>query len=148
MDEHTIALEELYQRVESSGKGLTSSEAQKRLEQCGYNVLKISKETPIVVKYLKQFINFFAMLLIFGSVLAFTAEASMRGEYTEVTPLAQYNYLIREVAPFFDYKRIRDNLLEQIQERGIESVVKDNKFIKDIESGEYLDQLWQEAVRS
>ncbi|RME30710.1 HAD family hydrolase [Candidatus Woesearchaeota archaeon] len=73
-DEHKIPLEELYQRVESGPEGLTTSAATQRLLQYGPNELSVKKQTPEYIKFLRQFTNFFAVLLIIGGCLAFLAE--------------------------------------------------------------------------
>jgi len=74
MEEHKIPLGKLYKRVKSSEIGLSSEEAGIRLEKYGLNILKTKKKTPAIFKFLKQFTNFFALLLITGSILAFIAE--------------------------------------------------------------------------
>ncbi len=73
-DQHKVALETLYHLLDSSGSGLTSVDAARRLEQHGANELHVRKETPEIVKFLRQFKNFFALLLLVGSALAFFAE--------------------------------------------------------------------------
>ena len=60
--------------LRSSPDGLTIQEARGRLVHIGRNELKVSKDTPELVKFLMQFKNFFAILLIVGGVLAMTAE--------------------------------------------------------------------------
>ncbi len=71
---HKIDISELYTKIGSSEKGLSSNEAQKRMVTHGPNELSANgKESPLV-KFLKQFINFFAMLLLFGAGLSFLAE--------------------------------------------------------------------------
>ena len=80
MNEHKIKLEELYEKVKSSEEGLTTEETEKRLEKYGFNILETKKKTPVIFKFLKQFTNFFALLLITGSTLAFFAEYISPGE--------------------------------------------------------------------
>ncbi len=74
MDEHKIALEELFKRVKSSSNGLSSKEARKRLGKYGFNILETKKKVSVILKFIKQFTNFFAILLIVGSLLSFLAE--------------------------------------------------------------------------
>ena len=71
---HQQSLSAVLDDLESSAQGLTTTEAKKRLETHGTNELKIGKETPEIVKFLLQFKNFFAFLLIVGGALAMTAE--------------------------------------------------------------------------
>ncbi len=80
MNEHKISLSTLYKKVKSSEQGLTSKEVEHRLEENGLNILESKKKTFIVFKFLKQFTNFFALLLIGGSLLAFLAESVAPGQ--------------------------------------------------------------------
>lgn len=73
-DEHQCPLETLFQRCNSSPEGLTTAQAQERLKQQGPNVLRVKKDLPELVKFLLQFKNFFALLLIVGGSLALLAE--------------------------------------------------------------------------
>jgi len=80
MDEHKISVEELYKRTESSPNGLSSEESQLRLRKSGKNVLTTHKRFRLLYKFLKQFRNFFAILLIIGTMLAFFAEYLAPGQ--------------------------------------------------------------------
>ncbi|MBC8500414.1 MAG: HAD-IC family P-type ATPase [Nanoarchaeota archaeon] len=80
MDEHKISLKELYKRVDSSEKGLSNEEAQKRLQEYGKNIIEEKEDVPLIIRYLKNFTNFFALLLLAGSGLAFFAEYITPGE--------------------------------------------------------------------
>lgn len=71
---HQQSLSAVFDELESSAEGLSTTEATARLETRGRNELKIGKETPEIVKFLLQFKNFFALLLIVGGALAMTAE--------------------------------------------------------------------------
>ena len=46
----------------------------------GSNELRVRRETPEIVKFLRQFANFFALLLFVGSALAFLADYLQPGE--------------------------------------------------------------------
>ena len=73
-DIHTGSLRHALDTLETSETGLTGTEVRTRLETFGPNELKVSRQTPELLKFLLQFKNFFALLLIFGGVLAITAE--------------------------------------------------------------------------
>ena len=73
-DYHTRSLTDVLEELDSTREGLTTDEAKNRLERYGANELKVSKDTPEIVKFLQQFKNFFAILLIAGGALAMTAE--------------------------------------------------------------------------
>ncbi len=79
-DQHRIPLSELEQRLGCTSAGLSSAEASRRLAEYGSNELKARKETPEIVKFLRQFTNFFALLLIAGAALAFLADYLKPGE--------------------------------------------------------------------
>lgn len=80
VDPHRIPLEALEQRLHSTSAGLPGGEASQRLAQYGSNELRVRKETPEIVKFLRQFTNFFALLLIAGAMLAFFADYLQPGE--------------------------------------------------------------------
>jgi magnesium-transporting ATPase (P-type) len=76
-DEHTISLPEFLQRfgADNSGlSGLSEQEAARRLHECGPNVLEETGKESLLIAYLKQFWNFFSVLLIIGALLSFLAE--------------------------------------------------------------------------
>ena len=73
-DEHTIELEQLTKRLNASEEGLSNDEARRRLSVCGPNILEDIGKEKLLKKYLKQYWNFFSILLLFGSLLSFIAE--------------------------------------------------------------------------
>ena len=77
---HTRPLEDVLDDLGSTPDGLTTSEAASRLESHGPNELSVGKETPEIIKFLLQFKNFFALLLIVGGALAMTAERMDPGQ--------------------------------------------------------------------
>ena len=79
-NEHRIPISDLEQRLNSSGLGLCQTDADQRIQQYGNNELRVRKETPEILKFLRQFTNFFALLLFVGSALAFFADYLQPGE--------------------------------------------------------------------
>lgn len=72
MWEHKVDLKELCAKLNTDAeKGMTVEAAQKRLEADGPNLLTPPKVTPWYIKLLKQFLNFFAILLEVAAVLCF-----------------------------------------------------------------------------
>jgi sodium/potassium-transporting ATPase subunit alpha len=71
---HKLPLDALYRQFGSSEQGLSEAEASVRLRQYGRNELRVRQSMPEIVKFLLQFRNFFALLLIFGGMLALVAE--------------------------------------------------------------------------
>jgi len=74
LDTHKLPLASLYDELGSSARGLTEAEAARRLEQHGPNELRVRQDVPEMVKFLLQFKNFFALLLLVGGALAIIAE--------------------------------------------------------------------------
>lgn len=79
-DQHRIPLAELEQRLNSTRAGLGSAEAARRLSEYGSNELRVRKDTPAIIKFFRQFTNFFALLLFAGSALAFFADYLQPGQ--------------------------------------------------------------------
>ncbi|MFA6971042.1 MAG: HAD-IC family P-type ATPase [Gallionella sp.] len=79
-DQHQIPLTVLEQRLNCTSAGLGHADAAGRLTEYGKNELRVHKETPEIIKFLRQLTNFFALLLIAGSGLAFFAEYLKPGE--------------------------------------------------------------------
>jgi sodium/potassium-transporting ATPase subunit alpha len=72
-DIHKISLKEVYSRLESTQDGLSSAEVKKRHAEYGYNILEEKKKLPLIIRFGKHFINYFAILLWVGSILSFIA---------------------------------------------------------------------------
>ena len=73
-DEHKISLPEFLQRLGVDESGLREQEAARRLQECGPNVLEETGKEGILSKYIRQFRNFFSILLIIGAILSFLGE--------------------------------------------------------------------------
>ncbi|WMW23266.1 HAD-IC family P-type ATPase [Methanolobus mangrovi] len=73
-DEHNISLEQILEKLAASAEGLSSEEASRRIGLCGRNVFEETGKQSLLIKYLKQYRNFFSLLLLFGSILSFIAE--------------------------------------------------------------------------
>ena len=71
---HKIPLADLLQQLDCDDNGLSGDEAVRREQQLGPNTLVGKKQTPELVKFLRQFKNYFAILLIIGGSLALLAE--------------------------------------------------------------------------
>src|SRR5512139_3620298 len=68
---HHLGVTVTLTRLQTSGAGLTSTEATRRLGQYGRNEIARRKSTPAWHLLLKQFANFFVIVLLFAAVLAF-----------------------------------------------------------------------------
>lgn len=60
--------------MRSGDAGLDPEEADRRLASHGLNELKVRKNVPEIVKFLREFTNFFAILLMVGGCLALLAD--------------------------------------------------------------------------
>ncbi|MBN1762903.1 MAG: cation-transporting P-type ATPase [Methanomicrobia archaeon] len=73
-DVHETAIEEVYKSLESSPDGLPEEEVRNRFLSFGSNEIQEKRRTPLSIKFLKQFFNFFAILLWIAGGLAFLGE--------------------------------------------------------------------------
>ncbi len=73
-NEHTISFPEFLQRFGADINGISEQEAARRLQECGPNVLEETGKESLLISYLRQFWNFFSILLIIGALLSFLAE--------------------------------------------------------------------------
>lgn len=115
MDEHKIPLEELFARVQSTDKGLNSKEAADRLDRFGPNILTIRKRIPIAIQFLKEFTNFFALLLIVGSALSFLAESLSPDQGYLYIGIALGGVVILNATFTFIQKYQTDKIMETFQ---------------------------------
>ncbi len=74
-----LPAEKVYEVVASSPHGLTTDEAQKRLAQYGKNVLQEAKGTPLIYKFLANFVHLMALMLWAAGILAFIAQMPQLG---------------------------------------------------------------------
>jgi magnesium-transporting ATPase (P-type) len=69
-DAASLHVKELFEFLETSGNGLTSEEAKRRLVQYGQNTLLEKKRVPTTYKFLRNLKDLFGVLLLFASLLA------------------------------------------------------------------------------
>jgi len=65
--------EGVFELLDSSPKGLTAEEADKRLDESGRNILEKKRGTPLWRRFLYNFIHFFAAMLWIAAILSFGA---------------------------------------------------------------------------
>jgi P-type Ca2+ transporter type 2C len=70
----TSSLSEMYQRLNSSPRGLSQAEATRRLSQYGRNVLQKVQQKPLILKFLANFTHLMALLLWAGGIVALVAQ--------------------------------------------------------------------------
>ena len=69
---HTKTPEQIFQELSTSEKGLSSSEATQRLKEHGPNELPEERQTPLILKFLKQFNSPLIYILIIAMIISFT----------------------------------------------------------------------------
>lgn len=67
MNYHTLNIEEVEKKLNTDiEQGLTTSEAQKRIEQYGYNELEKHKKQSDLLLFFSQFKDFLVIVLLYG----------------------------------------------------------------------------------
>ncbi|MEM0111413.1 MAG: cation-transporting P-type ATPase, partial [Candidatus Parvarchaeota archaeon] len=67
---HAMSIEEVIKELETSPKGLSSSEAAKRLQKHGFNeIVELKKVSPLRI-FLNQFKDIFVIMLLIAIVLS------------------------------------------------------------------------------
>ncbi|MGC2047346.1 MAG: cation-transporting P-type ATPase [Gallionella sp.] len=80
MDPQHHDIEKLYAHLHSSAQGLTQAEAVQRLARYGANQIEKITGQPFIVRLLKEFTHFFALILWLAAGLAFVAEWKAPGQ--------------------------------------------------------------------
>lgn len=70
MHVHALTIKEIFRELDTSERGLREEEAERRLKKYGLNVLAKPRKTRILHRFLTQFKNLFAVLLLVASMLA------------------------------------------------------------------------------
>ena len=66
--------------LHSQASGLTAGEAHRRLAEYGSNRIEESRRAPLLLRFLREFTHFFALILWVAAALAFFAEVSNPGQ--------------------------------------------------------------------
>ena len=70
MNWHTLSIENIFERFDTSAQGITNSQAQKHLSKFGLNVLEEKKKNPPLKILLRQFNDFMILILIAAAIIA------------------------------------------------------------------------------
>jgi magnesium-transporting ATPase (P-type) len=68
-----LPIEDIYEELGTDSRGLAESEALKRLERYGPNVLKEVRGKSLLLRFIENLTSFFALLLWTGGILSFLA---------------------------------------------------------------------------
>lgn len=71
---HKLSIEDFYKKFNTSIDGLNLHVVDEYRNKYGMNCLSEKKQTPEILKFLKQFKNFFSILLLIGSLLSFISD--------------------------------------------------------------------------
>ena len=77
---HHLSISDALASVESSAQGLSSLEAERRLREHGLNVVREYAREPLWLRLLREFVQFFSLILWVAAALAFVAEWSDPGQ--------------------------------------------------------------------
>lgn len=103
MWEHKVTVDELSKRLGTDpDSGLSSEEAKIRLERDGLNMLSPPKVTPWWIKLGAQFLNFFALLLQFASILCFVGYG-LQPEHKDNLYLGIVLYVVVVITAVFSF---------------------------------------------
>lgn len=75
---HTKTLQQVFEDLQTSEKGLSLAEAKRKLEEFGKNELKVKRKTPWWMHFLKEFTDLMVVILIIAAFIALIA-----GEWKE-----------------------------------------------------------------
>ena len=114
-DMHTLALPALFQTLDSSERGLSAEQAAERRKRAGPNQLRVRQETPELVKFLLQFKNFFAALLIVGGGLALLADRLDPGQGNLYIAYALIGVVVLNAAFTYLQERQSERIMESFR---------------------------------
>lgn len=106
----------MFELLGSSADGLSVREAAERLEQFGRNELRVRKATPEIVRFLRQFRNLFAVLLIIGGLLALLAEKLAPGEGNRYIAWALFAVTLLNAVFTYVQEREGEKIMETFRE--------------------------------
>ncbi len=112
---HQAPLDELFERLDSGPDGLAADEVARRLERVGPNQLRVREKTPELLKFLRQFRNFFAILLLVGGALALLAERLDPGQGNLYIACALVGVVLLNALFTYLQERQSEKILESFQ---------------------------------
>ncbi len=77
---HQLSAADAIASLKSNPQGLSSAEAQRRLAEYGFNRVEEVARESMLLRFLKEFTHFFALILWLAAGLAFLAEWSDPGQ--------------------------------------------------------------------
>jgi len=77
---HQFSTEEALASLKSRHEGLSQAEVQHRLNEYGANQVEVIRGESLILRFIKEFVHFFALILWLAAGLAFFAESRQPGE--------------------------------------------------------------------
>lgn len=128
---HNIPLNELLEQISAGENGLNSGDVNQRRAQYGANVLVVKKSKPEMIKFLLQFKNYFAVLLLIGSLLAFLAENIDPAQGNIYIAYALLSVVFLNATFTYLQERHNEHIMESFQDMlpQMVNVLRDNKTV-------------------
>lgn len=113
---HKLSVDELYREIGANAAGLSGSEVRHRQDRFGPNELRVRQDVPEIVKFLLQFRNFFALLLIFGGGLAIIAEHLDPGQGNLYIAIALFSVVLLNAVFTYLQEHQSERILESFRQ--------------------------------
>lgn len=111
-DVHKLSLDDLFREIDANGAGLTQADVSRRQTDFGPNELRVRQDVPEIAKFLLQFRNFFALLLIFGGTLVLFAEHLDPGQGNLYIALALFAVVLLNAVFTYLQERQSERIME------------------------------------
>ena len=113
---HKLSVDELYREIGANAEGLSGAEVRHRQDRFGPNELRVRQDVPEIVKFLLQFRNFFALLLIFGGGLAIIAEHLDPGQGNLYIAIALFSAVLLNAVFTYLQEHQSERILESFRQ--------------------------------
>ena len=113
---HKLSVDELYREIGANAEGLSGAEVRHRQDRFGPNELRVRQDVPEIVKFLLQFRNFFALLLIFGGGLAIIAEHLDPGQGNLYIAIALFSVVLLNAVFTYLQEHQSERILESFRQ--------------------------------
>jgi magnesium-translocating P-type ATPase len=122
--------DELFERLNSRSEGLTSEEAEVRLEENGENVIDVVKRRSPVVRFVLSFINPFNLVLFIVAIAAFFTEVLFTASASWATIIMIFSLIIISGVLQFVQETRSDKAAEKLKAMvsSNAAVLRDGKF--------------------
>jgi sodium/potassium-transporting ATPase subunit alpha len=84
MEPFRLSREELYREFHTKEEGLSAKEAERRLTDFGFNAIETGTKKSYLKAYVRQYVQFFAILLEVAALLAFIGDHYLPGQGNDI----------------------------------------------------------------